>query len=110
MARGGREDDVFDELIDKAGAGTVDRGVDKTSGWIETSQMFRFPLALTQMEQIAASFIRDQRRQIELTISQDNYLFGIQGTTFCKVLTNDFCMQINMIERLELDSFVILID
>ena len=47
MARGGREDDVFDELIDKTGAGTVDRGgVDKTSGWIETSQMFRFPLAL----------------------------------------------------------------
>ena len=59
------------------------------------------------MEQIAASFIRDQRRQIELTISQRNYLFEIQGTTFCKVLTNDFCMQINMIQRLELGSLVI---
>ena len=109
MARGGREDDGFDELIDKAP--TVDRGVDKTSRWIETSQMFRFPLALalTQMEQIAASFIRDQRRQIELTISQRNYLFVIQGTTFCKFQTNDFGMQIKMIQRLEFDSLVILI-
>ena len=44
VARGGREDDGFDELIDKDP--TVDRGVDKTSRWIETSQMFRFPLAL----------------------------------------------------------------
>ena len=32
VARGGRENDVFDELIDKAGSGTVDCGVDKTSG------------------------------------------------------------------------------
>ena len=28
----GGEDDVFDELIDKAGAGTEDAGIDKTSG------------------------------------------------------------------------------
>ena len=84
MARGGREDDVFDELIDKAGAGTVDRGVDKTSGWIETSQMFRFPLALTQMEQIAASFIRDQRRQIELTISYKTIYLQFKGQHFAK--------------------------
>ena len=54
MAQGG-EDDVFDELIDKAAsAGTEDAGVDKTGGWIETNQMFRFRPALTQMEQIAA--------------------------------------------------------
>ena len=61
MAQGG-EDDVFDELIDKAAsAGTEDAGIDKTGGWIETNQMFRFRPALTQMEQIAALHYRSKK-------------------------------------------------